>query len=577
MSVSVRSGLRTFLGLVIVGAVAAPTLARAALGGTQPGGLAGGAPMASPEGCKSCHGGVLATAPGDDQDPGHPFMAWDTWAGSMMANAARDPLFLASVTLAEQDRPGSGTYCLRCHTPSAFVESRATPGNGANLSDIDREGVHCAVCHRSVDASKPPTSDANAPYVGNAQLVFDLGESTEATYRGPRDDAWSTPAHQIVQDPFVGDDSRLCGQCHQVENPDENLHDASGKDLGRPFPLDTTYEEWLHSSFSSGASARSCAGCHMPVEHGVHQIATGALERSDPARHDFAGGNEWGPAMLKAAFPGLRDAEYDRARAATQASLRAAATVELRALPSSGPSGGEVALTVRVTNLTGHKLPTGYADGRRVWLEIAVIDVAGHADVQSGAYDVSTAELHDDSQLRIYEAVHGRDGAPSDHIVLHRQILKDSRIPPRGFQATTATAPVGSLTFSDGVGGFLNYDDASFRVKLPAATSGAVTVRARLMFQAVTSHHVAALMAENTTDTRGSALMALWQQTGKAAPFVMAETAQVIEVKAAVIDDTPPDVSGTGCGCSITEGRHEMPAALAFGALLALRRRRRVF
>jgi MYXO-CTERM domain-containing protein len=529
--------------------------------------------MASPEGCKTCHAGGLAAAPGDDQDPGHPFMAWDTWAGSMMANAARDPLFLASVTLAEQDSPGSGTYCLRCHTPSAFVESRATPGNGANLSEIDREGVHCAVCHRSVDASQPPFADAKAPYVGNAQLFFDLGTPTEATYRGPYDDSSSTPAHQIAQDPFVGDDSRLCGQCHQVENPDENLHDASGMDLGRPFPLDTTYEEWLHSAFSSGAGAKSCAGCHMPAERGLHPIASGAPDRDDPPRHDFAGGNEWGPAVLKAAFPGLRDAEYDRARAAAQATLRAAAKMEIKSLPATGTAGGEVALTVRVTNLTGHKLPTGYADGRRMWLEIAVVGAVG-ADVQSGAYDQSTAELRADAQLRIYEAVHGRDGAPSDHIVRHRQILKDTRIPPRGFEGTPATMPVGPLTFSDGAGGFLDYDDAVFRLKLPADTTATVTVRVRLLFQAVTAHHVAALAAENTTDSRGSELLVLWQQTGKAAPFVMGEVTQPIEVKPAVVD-VPPVVGDSGCGCAIERGSRRPGGLLAVAALFTALSRRR--
>src|SRR5262249_10624649 len=81
--------------------------------GPPPGGLAGGAPFDSATTCKMCHGGVLT-------DTNTMFMPWDTWAGSMMANAARDPLYLASLTVAEQDHPGSGGFCLRCHTPSAY-------------------------------------------------------------------------------------------------------------------------------------------------------------------------------------------------------------------------------------------------------------------------------------------------------------------------------------------------------------------------------------------------------------------------------------------------------------------------
>ena len=107
------------LGLSLAVACFVMAARDAAAAGTPPGGLAGGAPIESATRCKSCHGGFKT-------DDGHTYMPWDTWAGSMMANAARDPLFLASVTVAEQDRPGSGSFCLRCHTPSAHLESRST-------------------------------------------------------------------------------------------------------------------------------------------------------------------------------------------------------------------------------------------------------------------------------------------------------------------------------------------------------------------------------------------------------------------------------------------------------------------
>src|SRR5512144_1472250 len=89
----------TPLAVLIRFAVPAAALAvcRVAAGaGTPPGGLAGGMPIETAANCKSCHGGVLT-------DAGTMFTPWDTWAGSMMANAARDPLFLASLTVAEQD------------------------------------------------------------------------------------------------------------------------------------------------------------------------------------------------------------------------------------------------------------------------------------------------------------------------------------------------------------------------------------------------------------------------------------------------------------------------------------------
>ena len=156
----------------------------------------------------------------------------------------------------------------------------------------------------------------------------------------------------------------------------------------------------------------------MPLESGSYPVGSGAGNRDTPPRHDFVGGNEWGPALLKAAFPGLRDDAYDYTRAATQANLRVAADLEIRALPTEGSAGGKIDLTVRVTNKTGHKFPTGYADGRRAWVEIAVVDSTGAVDVQSGEYDEATSTLVEDEQLRLYEALHGRDGQAEDHIVL---------------------------------------------------------------------------------------------------------------------------------------------------------------
>jgi hypothetical protein len=522
--------------LAAFAAASASGTARGQLAGTQPGGLAAGMRMVSADQCKSCHSGPLTPS-------GASYMPWDTWAGSMMANAARDPFFLATLTIAEQDRPGSGTYCIRCHTPSAFVESRATRGDASLLTEVDREGVQCAVCHRSIDASRVPISDPGAPYVGNAQLFFEIGTPTEVGYHGPYDDSL-TPAHGAFRDPFGDAPSRLCGQCHQVESPYENLYDAAGRDMGRPFPLDTTYEEWRQSAYATGPEARSCVSCHMPREPGMLPVATGATDRPDPSRHDLVGGNEWGPAMLKAAFPGLRDEAYDRSRAAAQASLRAAAGLEIRSLPLQAALGSEIELGVRVTNLSGHKLPTGYADGRRVWLEIAVIDQLGKVSVQSGAYDVARAHLDDDPQLRLYEAVHGREGRSQDHIVLHRQILKDTRIPPRGFVATPATMPIGPISFSDGQGGFVPHDDASFRIEIPMS-AGQATVRARLYYQVVGAHHIEAIAAANTTDSRGAELKRLWEQTERASPFLMVEATRSIEIYAGDTRDAGMDADPT--------------------------------
>ena len=72
--------------------------------GTQPGQVVG---LESDKACLSCHGGY----------------AMDHWRGSVMAQASRDPLFWAGLTVAAQDsiyvlgNPNAADLCIRCHFP----------------------------------------------------------------------------------------------------------------------------------------------------------------------------------------------------------------------------------------------------------------------------------------------------------------------------------------------------------------------------------------------------------------------------------------------------------------------------
>ncbi len=109
-----------------------------------------------------------------------------------MANAARDPVFFAALAVANQDKPGVGTYCLRCHSPTAFVSGHATPPDGSAFDDVDKQGIGCETCHRATQST-----GADAPYIlSDAQLVF-----TENTDKhGPYEDT-NSPAHgSVVED-----------------------------------------------------------------------------------------------------------------------------------------------------------------------------------------------------------------------------------------------------------------------------------------------------------------------------------------------------------------------------------------
>ena len=48
-------------------------------------------------------------------------------------------------------------------------------------------------------------------------------------------------------------------------------------------------------------------------------------------------------------------------------------------------------LSVRVTNQSGHKLPSGYPEGRRMWLNVKFLDANSRVIQEVGAYDAAPA------------------------------------------------------------------------------------------------------------------------------------------------------------------------------------------
>ena len=88
--------------------------------GTQPSSLQH--PLLTASDCSGCHG---------DYEPSSHHEPWPTWAGSMMANSGRDPLFWAALDVANNDLPGAGDFCLRCHAPQGWLEGRSEPPGGS--------------------------------------------------------------------------------------------------------------------------------------------------------------------------------------------------------------------------------------------------------------------------------------------------------------------------------------------------------------------------------------------------------------------------------------------------------------
>ncbi|MDZ4805755.1 MAG: hypothetical protein SGI90_12925 [Candidatus Eisenbacteria bacterium] len=528
--------------------------------GTQPFGLIG---FTRSSNCQTCHGGYDTAA-----EPAH------AWKGSMMAQAGRDPLFYACLAIANQDAPSSGDMCIRCHSPFGWVEGRSQPTDGSSLIAADRDGVSCDHCHRMVDpvyqpgVSPPedlavlsalPPADLPTGY-SNGQYVID----TNNRKRGPYTDATTSP-HPRLAAAFTRS-SALCGTCHDVSNP---VYERVADDDYAPGPFDDepgsvqssvhqpierTYSEWTASSFPAGVYApefagalpsgivSTCQDCHMADVVGKGCNNVNAPTRNDLGFHDFTGGNAWMPGVIAGLYPGEVDAVALAAAATRARAMLAKAAVldiELSVV------GGGLTATVTVTNRTGHKLPTGYPEGRRMWIHLVAYNGVGAIIYESGAYNAATGVLTHDPAARIYEielgltspiaALAGLLPGPSFHFVLNDTIYKDNRIPPAGFTNAAFLAfgarPVESghpmPRYPDGQ----NWDSGVYA--LPLATRKVV---ATLRYQSTSKEYVEFLRDENSTNNAGQTLYDSWVASGRAAPVNMAADSVVIGTSDVVAD-----------------------------------------
>ncbi|HET7833842.1 MAG TPA: fibronectin type III domain-containing protein [Gallionella sp.] len=309
--------------------------------------------------------------------------------------------------------------------------------------------------------------------------------------------------------------SEFCGSCHDLTVPV----------LNHGMPEQRTYTEWKFSDFSKATNVgydpikrqvwngqQRCQDCHMPaLKHEYTDLDSGSYN-ADPflvggfpygknraaqggtSFHKLAGANRDLPQMMKVLypevdleiigvptgkdprpFPGMlsdRGPMWDRTKNNTEISMRDALDLNIIQAPTEvAGQPGVYEMKVKVLNQSGHRIPTGYPDGRRLWLSVAVKDSTGATVYQSGVYDAAQATLSTsateafkraqsnvidatvagNNAVMVYERVTGTctdtNGAaifpdptaavpaacaPSSALT-NNFILFDNRIPPKGF------------------------------------------------------------------------------------------------------------------------------------------------
>ncbi len=302
---------------------------------------------------------------------------------------------------------------------------------------LARDGVSCMACHRIVeDKPSPNAPDPFLDFLKN-KINGNFTVGNEAEIYGPFLDT------EIVTDPMNNSlgikpkhnayikTSRACGNCHTINMP---LMDNPDADPNKPHLEQVTYLEWLNSGYQNevgtNSRAQTCQNCHMPTKYsnskGTLQIdliqqpiafiedtqypQTGNRLPDEKiqvrfrdkgfARHQFQGMNVTllemfrqsmspfksnGSNILASVVLGVRQNDYmsglDGLTTAIDAFVEQAqnSTADV-SLSTATVSNQKLVADVKVTNKTGHRLPSGVGF-RRAFLELRVTDNGTGKDV----------------------------------------------------------------------------------------------------------------------------------------------------------------------------------------------------
>jgi len=213
--------------------------------------------------------------------------------------------------------------CNGCHAPIAFLAGDVPPPRPEKGSRAN-EGVSCDVCHTIVGRTGDPSVNFN--------WISEPGRVKQGT----RGDATS-PYHTVKANPFLKT-AEFCGTCHNEQNPWGVF-------------VKSTQLEW--KAGPHGKAGIVCQDCHMPPAPG--RAARQGPERLDVRQHLFHGAHD----------PGK---------------LAGVAEVRIHPEAREAEPGDPLRFTATVVNAkAGHKIPSGSAEERVLWLHVEAKDSKGRS------------------------------------------------------------------------------------------------------------------------------------------------------------------------------------------------------
>lgn len=459
--------------------------------------------------CSTCHGRLQ-----DDAGNRVPFVS--PWTASMMANAARDPYWIASVraeTLVNpQLRETIEHKCATCHMPMAHTLAVAGDSTAAvlddgylnpdhPLNDLAMDGVSCVVCHQ-IEA----TNFGQESSFSGGFSIDTTRPSGERPLFAPHESSAEDIRRMVNLSGFVAEQSdhisqsELCATCHTLYTPFVDL--ASGE-IGGTFPEQTVYLEWLASERPAD---QTCNTCHMPAAEGTFRVSRMSdARRTDVSMHHFAGGNSYMLTMLQQFATELA---LDASAQQFQVSIDQALALLQNETAHLGIENGRLAdgvlaFEVAVDNRAGHKFPSGYPS-RRAWLHVTVTDSEETVHFESGAplpsgaitdndndidpaaYEPHYATIRSADQVQIYETILTNSLGEVTTTLLHAaEYAKDNRFLPVGYDSATAHSDIAVAGAAAGDPDFVGGSDRTRYELTVGEVSGPLTVTVELLFQSI--------------------------------------------------------------------------------------------
>jgi hypothetical protein len=442
----------------------------------------------------------------------------------------------------------------------------------AGYGALGREGVSCVVCHRMLPEGlgTPETYSGDFKLSDNAVEVF-----------GPYEKVVTVPMEQSLGlTPRYAEhlrDSKLCATCHTVQTPildakrrysAEEFKRIVGRNNPPAPPSQTgeernlfheqmTFVEWKNSAFSWGRNRKNCQDCHMPTDYRGAQLkfkianiedetypfvenrlpddkialtVRGSDWREPYSRHSLHGINLFVTEMFNQ-FPPLlgvprKDALIPGSEAASGFDIATENGLELARVKTAKIEIAELKRTesgisaeVKITNLTGHKFPTGVAF-RRAFIEFRVLSgdktlwVSGATD-ESGVigtyadgkftalpteffernqYQRHHTAINSPDQVQIFEElITDSEGDITTSFMSYKTRIKDNRIPPFGW---AASGPDAVMTQAAGVGDDSHYSDGQgtsvvrYEVPLKNNIAEPISVVATLYYQSIPPYYL---------------------------------------------------------------------------------------